>query len=41
VATAEEVEAFVDDQLRSSEEGAFFAGYDFVTCVGRRPDRND
>jgi SAM-dependent methyltransferase len=39
-ATAEEVRAFVDDQLRASEEGAFFAGYNFVTCVARRTDRD-
>jgi SAM-dependent methyltransferase len=39
-ATAEEVEAFVADQLRASEEGAFFAGYNFVTCVARRTDRD-
>lgn len=38
-ATAEEAEAFVADQLRASEEGAFFAGYNFVTCIARRPDR--
>lgn len=38
-ATTEEVEAFVADQLRASEEGAFFAGYNFVTCIARRPDR--
>jgi SAM-dependent methyltransferase len=37
-ATAEEVEAFVSDQLRASEEGAFFAGYNFVTYIARRPD---
>jgi ubiquinone/menaquinone biosynthesis C-methylase UbiE len=38
-ATAEETEAFVADQLRASEEGTFFAGYNFVTCIARRPDR--
>jgi SAM-dependent methyltransferase len=38
VATAEEVEAFVADQLRASEEGTFFAGYNFVTCIARRSD---
>jgi ubiquinone/menaquinone biosynthesis C-methylase UbiE len=38
-ATAEEMEAFVADQLRASDEGAFFANYNFVTCIARRPDR--
>jgi SAM-dependent methyltransferase len=37
VATAEETQAFVDDQLRASEAGAFFAGYNFVTYIVRRP----
>ena len=40
MATADEVQAFVDDQLRASEEGAFFAGYNFITCTGRRLERN-
>lgn len=40
VATAEEVRAFVDDQLRASGEGAFLAGYNLVTCIARRPDRD-
>lgn len=39
-ATAEEVDDFVADQLRASEEGAFFAGYNFVTCIARRQDRD-
>jgi ubiquinone/menaquinone biosynthesis C-methylase UbiE len=39
-ATAEEVEAFVSDQLRASQEGTFFAGYNFVTYIARRPDRD-
>jgi len=39
VATAEEAQGFLDDQLRASEEGAFFAGYNFVTYVVRRPVR--
>jgi hypothetical protein len=29
-------QAFVDDQLRASDEGTFFAGYNFITCIGRR-----
>jgi SAM-dependent methyltransferase len=37
VATAAEAETFVADQRRASEEGAFFAGYNFVTFVLRRP----
>ena len=37
VASAEETQAFVDDQLRASEAGAFFAGYNFVTYILRRP----
>ena len=36
VATPEEVEAFVADQLRASEEGTFFAGYNFYAMVARR-----
>lgn len=40
-ATAEDVEAFVADQLRASEEGTFFAGYNMVTCIARRPDRGE
>lgn len=38
-ATAEEVEAFVGDQFRASEKGTFFAGYNFITCIARRPGR--
>jgi ubiquinone/menaquinone biosynthesis C-methylase UbiE len=38
-ATADEVETFVADQLRASDDGAFFAGYNFITCIARRPDR--
>jgi SAM-dependent methyltransferase len=37
IAAAEEVQAFVDDQLRASADGAFFAGYNFVTCIARKP----
>ena len=37
VATAQEVQAFVDDQLQASEAGAFFAGSNFVTYIARRP----
>jgi hypothetical protein len=29
-------QAFVDIQFRASEEGTFFAGYNFVTFIGRR-----
>ncbi len=36
VATPEEVEAFVADQLRASEEGTFFAGYNFYAMIARR-----
>jgi hypothetical protein len=38
-ATADEVDAFVSDQLRASDDRAFFAGYNFITCIARRPDR--
>jgi ubiquinone/menaquinone biosynthesis C-methylase UbiE len=37
VATAKEVEEFVTDQLRSSEEGTFFAGYNFYAMIATRP----
>jgi hypothetical protein len=33
VATSEEVEQFVADQLRSSEQGTFFAGYNFYAMI--------
>lgn len=39
VATPEAVQAFVDDQLRASDAGTFFGGYNFVTCVGRKAPR--
>jgi len=37
VATADEVQAYVDDQFQASENGAFFAGSNFVTYIARRP----
>src|SRR5215472_3331733 len=37
VATPEEVQAFVDRQLRASEEGTFFAGYNFYAMIAERP----
>ena len=37
VATAEEVEVFVADQLKASEEGTFFGGYNFYAMIARRP----
>jgi ubiquinone/menaquinone biosynthesis C-methylase UbiE len=37
VATAEEVDAFVADQLRSSDEVTFFAGANFYAMIARRP----
>jgi ubiquinone/menaquinone biosynthesis C-methylase UbiE len=37
VATSEEAEAFVADQLRSSDEGTFFAGANFYAMIARRP----
>ncbi len=36
MATEEEVEAFVADQLRASDEGTFFAGYNFYAMIARR-----
>jgi 2-polyprenyl-3-methyl-5-hydroxy-6-metoxy-1,4-benzoquinol methylase len=36
VATPEEVKTFVARQLRSSEEGTFFAGYNFYAMIARR-----
>ena len=33
VASREEVEAFVGDQMRASDAGAFFGGYNFVTYI--------
>jgi SAM-dependent methyltransferase len=37
VATPEEVQAFVSKQLRSSEDGTFFAGYNFYAMIAERP----
>jgi SAM-dependent methyltransferase len=37
VATAEEVQRFVANQLRYSEEGTFFAGYNFYAMIAHRP----
>ena len=37
VATPEEVQAFVARQLRASEEGTFFAGYNFYAMIAERP----
>ena len=37
VATTEEVEIFVAKQLRSSEDGTFFAGYNFYALIAERP----
>jgi SAM-dependent methyltransferase len=36
VATLEEVQAFVDRQLRASEDGTFFAGYNFYAMIAER-----
>ena len=37
VATPEEVQAFVGKQLRASEDGTFFAGYNFYAMIAERP----
>jgi ubiquinone/menaquinone biosynthesis C-methylase UbiE len=37
VATPEEVQAFVSRQLRASEDGTFFAGYNFYAMIAERP----
>jgi ubiquinone/menaquinone biosynthesis C-methylase UbiE len=37
VATLEETQAFVARQLRASEEGTFFAGYNFYAMIAERP----
>jgi SAM-dependent methyltransferase len=37
VATPEEVQAFVAKQLRASEDGTFFAGYNFYAMIAERP----
>jgi ubiquinone/menaquinone biosynthesis C-methylase UbiE len=37
VATHEEVQAFVSRQLRASEDGTFFAGYNFYAMIAERP----
>jgi ubiquinone/menaquinone biosynthesis C-methylase UbiE len=37
VATPEEVQAFVGRQLRASEDGTFFAGYNFYAMIAERP----
>lgn len=37
VATVQEIEAFVADQTKASEEGVFFAGYNFYAMIARRP----
>jgi SAM-dependent methyltransferase len=37
VATLEETQAFVASQLRASEEGTFFAGYNFYAMIAERP----
>jgi hypothetical protein len=39
VATPEEVQAFVGKQLRASEDGTFFAGYNFYAMIAERPLR--
>jgi ubiquinone/menaquinone biosynthesis C-methylase UbiE len=36
VATPEEVEEFVADQLRASAQGTFFAGYNFYAVIAQR-----
>jgi SAM-dependent methyltransferase len=36
VATQDEVQAFVARQMRTSEEGTFFAGYNFYAMIARR-----
>jgi hypothetical protein len=37
VATPEEAQAFVGKQLRASEDGTFFAGYNFYAMIAERP----
>jgi SAM-dependent methyltransferase len=37
VAPPEEVQAFVGKQLRASEDGTFFAGYNFYAMIAERP----
>ena len=37
VATPGEVQAFVGRQLRASEDGTFFAGYNFYAMIAERP----
>lgn len=37
VATQDEVQAFVARQMRASDEGTFFAGYNFYAMIARRP----
>jgi hypothetical protein len=37
VATPEEIQAFVAKQLRASEEGTVFAGYNFYAMIAERP----
>jgi hypothetical protein len=37
VATPEEVQAFVGKQLRASEDGTLFAGYNFYAMIAERP----
>jgi hypothetical protein len=37
VASLEETQAFVARQLRASEEGTFFAGYNFYAMIAERP----
>jgi ubiquinone/menaquinone biosynthesis C-methylase UbiE len=39
VATPEEVQAFVGRQLRASEDGTFFAGYNFYAMIAERPSQ--
>ena len=36
VATPEEVQAFVSRQLQASEDGTFFAGYNFYAMIAER-----
>jgi len=33
IASREEVEAFVGDQMSASDAGAFFGGYNFMTYI--------
>ena len=37
VTTPEEVQAFVGQQLQASEDGTFFAGYNFYAMIAERP----